>query len=135
MIDILEEEGMALQEERGGHTIFLTHDVRSAKAWEKIVEETKLAFGKVDILVNNAGISVSKSKFKLSEEEYRRILEINQLAVFLGMKWVAQFMNQGRSIINISTINGLVGGAVGYTDTKIAIRGMTKAAHYELSFK
>ena len=39
----------------------------------------------------------------------------------------------GGSIVNISSINGIVGGAVGYTDTKFAVRGMTKAAAIECS--
>lgn len=133
--DILEEEGKNLQKELGDQTLFLVHDVREASAWEKVVEKTKETFGPVDILVNNAGISVSKSMFDMSEEEYRRIFEINQLSVFLGMKSVAPFMNEGGSIINISSINGLVGGAVGYTDTKFAVRGMTKAASVELAHR
>ncbi|WP_343756941.1 glucose 1-dehydrogenase [Alkalibacterium iburiense] len=133
--DILEEEGKDLQKELGDQTLFLVHDVREASAWEQVVEKTKETFGPVDILVNNAGISVAKSMFDMSEEEYRRIFEINQLSVFLGMKSVAPFMNEGGSIINISSINGLVGGAVGYTDTKFAVRGMTKAASVELAHR
>lgn len=133
--DILEEEGKNLQKELGDQTLFLVHDVREASAWEQVVEKTKETFGPVDILVNNAGISVAKSLFDMSEEEYRRIFEINQLSVFLGMKFVAPFMNKGGSIINISSINGLVGGSVGYTDTKFAVRGMTKAASVELAHR
>lgn len=135
LTDILEEKGRALQEELGENALFVTHDVTSSEAWEKVIKETQHSFGNVDILVNNAGISVSKSMFDMSEEEYRRIVEINQVSVFLGMKLVAPIMNTGGSIINISSINGLVGGAIGYTDTKFAVRGMTKAASYELSFR
>lgn len=135
MTDILEEEGKALKDELGDQAIFIPHDVRRSEDWQTVVNETQSKFGNVDILVNNAGISVSKSMFDMSEEEYRRIFEINQLSVFLGMKLVVPIMNQGGSIINISSINGLVGGAVGYTDTKFAVRGMTKAASYELSFR
>lgn len=133
--DILETEGKILQEELGEDVLFLVHDVRDVSAWEKVVAKTEETFGTVDILVNNAGISVAKSMFEMSEEEYRRIFEINQLSVFLGMKLVAPIMNEGGSIINISSINGLVGGAVGYTDTKFAVRGMTKAASTELAYR
>ena len=64
-----------------------------------------------------------------------KIVNINQVSVFLGMKAVAGSMQKagGGSIVNISSINGLVGGAIGYTDTKFAVRGMTKAAALNLA--
>jgi 3alpha(or 20beta)-hydroxysteroid dehydrogenase len=64
-----------------------------------------------------------------------KIVNINQVSVFLGMKSVASTMKEQQhgSIINISSMNGLVGGAIGYTDTKFAVRGMTKAASKDLS--
>ena len=64
-----------------------------------------------------------------------KIVNINQVSVFLGIKTVSKIMKSQKqgSIINISSMNGLVGGAIGYTDTKFAVRGMTKAAAKELS--
>lgn len=84
-------------------------------------------------MVNNAGITLSASILDTSLDDYRRILEINQVSVFLGMKSIIPSMRKsgGGSIINISSINGLVGGAIGYTDSKFAVRGMTKAAALE----
>lgn len=78
---------------------------------------------------------MAKSILETTEEEYRRIVDINQVSVFLGMKNVIPSMQKvgGGSIVNISSINGIVGGAVGYTDTKFAVRGMTKAAAMECS--
>ncbi|WP_394865037.1 SDR family NAD(P)-dependent oxidoreductase [Staphylococcus delphini] len=63
------------------------------------------------------------------------IVNINQVSVFLGMKSIAELMKSQKysSIINISSINRLVGGALGYTDTKFAIRGMTQVASRELT--
>lgn len=86
-------------------------------------------------MVNNAGITYSTPLEELSLAAYMKIVNINQVSVFLGMKTVAETMkaqNAG-SIINISSMNGLVGGAIGYTDTKFAVRGMTKAVSRELS--
>lgn len=87
------------------------------------------------MLVNNAGITMSKSLLETTEEEYRRIVDINQVSVFLGMKAVIPSMQkaEGGSIVNISSMNGIVAGAVGYTDTKFAVRGITKAAAMECS--
>ena len=64
-----------------------------------------------------------------------QIVMINQVSVFLGMKYIVPSMKKygAGSIINISSINGLTGGALGYTDTKFAVRGMTKAAAKELA--
>jgi 3alpha(or 20beta)-hydroxysteroid dehydrogenase len=71
----------------------------------------------------------------MTEEDYRKILDINQVSVFLGIKSVIPSMQKagGGSIVNISSMNGLVGGAVGYTDTKYAVRGITKAAALQLA--
>ena len=100
-----------------------------------MVEQTEAKFGPINVLVNNAGITMAKSLLETSLEDYRRILEINQVSVFLGMKAVTPSMKktENGSIINISSINGLVGGAIGYTDSKFAVRGMTKAAALELA--
>ena len=133
--DILEEEGQALARELGGNVKFLTLDVTKAADWDELVTETEKVFGPVNVLVNNAGISMNKSIEEITDEEYRRIVNINQVSVFLGMKAVIPSMKKGGggSIINISSMNGLVGGAIGYTDTKFAVRGMTKAAALELA--
>jgi len=76
---------------------------------------------------------MAKSILQVTEDEYRRIVDINQTSVFLGMKTTIPSMQKagGGSIVNVSSINGLVGGAIGYTDTKFAVRGMTKAAAVE----
>lgn len=104
-----------------------------AEEWAAVVAKTEETFGPVDVLVNNAGITMAKSLLDTTEEDYRRIVEINQVSVFLGMKTVVPSMQKagGGSIVNISSMNGIVGGAVGYTDTKFAVRGLTKAAARE----
>lgn len=133
--DLNEEEGKLLEEELGSNAKFIKHDVTDASGWNKVVEETEKIFGPVNILVNNAGISMNKSILEITEREYRKIVDINQVSVFLGIKAVAPSMKKTEtaSIVNISSMNGLVGGAIGYTDTKFAVRGMTKAAALQLS--
>jgi 3alpha(or 20beta)-hydroxysteroid dehydrogenase len=133
--DILEQEGQALAKELGENATFIKLDVTKATNWEEVISTAEKTFGPVNILVNNAGITMNKSIEETSEEEYRRIIDINQVSVFLGIKAVIPSMKKanGGSIVNISSINGLVGGAVGYTDSKFAIRGLTKAASLGLS--
>lgn len=133
--DLNKERGQALAEELAPAAIFVPIDVTKASDWAEVKKQTLEAFGTLDVLVNNAGISVAQSLLTMSEEQYRKILEINQVSVFLGMQTLAPIMIEkgAGSIINTSSINGLKAGAIGYTDSKFAVRGMTKAASAELA--
>ena len=133
--DLLEKEGEAMSSELGGNIKFMKHDVTKASDWEKVVAETESAFGPVSVLVNNAGIAMIKQIDEITEEEYRRVIDINQVSVFLGMKYVHPSMKKAEhgSIINISSVSGLRGnsGSVAYDASKFAVRGMTKSAAIE----
>lgn len=133
LTDLNEEKGKALADELGENALFVKQNVTKAEQWKEVVEKAEDVFGHVNVLVNNAGITAAKSILDTTEEEYRRIVDINQVSVFLGIKAVIPSMQKagGGSIVNISSINGIVGGAVGYTDTKFAVRGLTKAAAME----
>lgn len=135
LTDLNEEKGNALVAELGENALFIKQNVASEEDWNTVITKAEEAFGPVNVLVNNAGITMAKNMLEITVEEYRRIVEINQVSVFLGMKTVAASMMKagGGSIVNISSMNGLVGGAVGYTDTKFAVRGMTKAAAINLA--
>lgn len=133
--DLNKERGQALAKELAPAAIFVPIDVTKANDWEEVKKQTIEAFGTVDVLVNNAGMSVAQSLLTMTEEQYRKILEVNQVSVFLGMQKLAPIMIEkgAGSIINTSSINGLKAGAIGYTDSKFAVRGMTKAASAELA--
>ena len=133
LTDINAEKGQALAQELGPRALFIQHDVTCEEDWAAVIKTTQAQFGTINVLVNNAGITMAKSILELSLQDYRRILEINQVSVFLGMRAVIPAMQESKqgSIINISSINGLVGGAIGYTDSKFAVRGMSKAAALE----
>jgi len=132
--DINEELGSKLEKDLGENAKFVKQDVTNESDWQNVVKQTEEAFGTIDILVNNAGISVNRPLLEMTEDEYRKIVDINQVSVFLGTKAVVPSMTKAGkgSIINISSMNGLVGGAVGYTDTKFAVRGITKATALQL---
>ncbi|MFF5996154.1 glucose 1-dehydrogenase [Lysinibacillus sp. KU-BSD001] len=131
--DLNEEKGQALVAELGENAVFVKQNVANEADWATVIATAEEAFGPVNVLVNNAGITMAKSLMETTVEEYRRIVEINQVSVFLGMKAALPSMQKagGGSIVNISSLNGLVAGAIGYTDTKFAVRGMTKAAAME----
>ena len=135
LTDLNEQAGTALANELGENAMFIKQDVTSQADWENVVSETEKAFGPVNILVNNAGISMNNSIEQTSLDQYLKIVNINQVSVFLGMKTVVSSMKktENGSIVNISSMNGLVAGAIGYTDTKFAVRGMKKAAAIDFS--
>ncbi len=95
------------------------------------------AFGRLDVLVNNAGIAEAAPLAEMTLESYRRVTEVNQTGVFLGMRAVVEPMTQagGGSILNISSIDGLIGmnNIISYVASKWAVRGMTKTAAMELA--
>ncbi|MEH7122686.1 glucose 1-dehydrogenase [Bacillus sp. JJ1773] len=130
--DILADEGEALAKELGENARFIKLDVSNESNWQNVVNETESTFGPINILVNNAGINFFKPTQEMNEEEYRRVININQVSVFLGMKTVFPSMSKTKegSIINISSVGGLFSqkGAIAYSASKFAVTGMTKAA-------
>ncbi|MFH4934113.1 glucose 1-dehydrogenase [Staphylococcus cohnii] len=133
--DINDELGQKTANSLGDDVLFIKHDVSKETDWNHVIQEVMNKWNRIDVLVNNAGITYNKTIDQISLEDYIKIVNINQVSVFLGIKTVSKIMKSQKqgSIINISSMNGLVGGAIGYTDTKFAVRGMTKAAAKELS--
>lgn len=133
--DIQVDKGTALADELGDAAVFVKHDVTVLAEWEDVVAQTESTFGPVNVLVNNAGISINKPIDDMSEAEYRKVIDINQVGVFLGMKAVHPSMKktQDGSIINVSSLGGLIGrgNLVAYGASKWAVRGMSKVAAVE----
>lgn len=137
LTDMLDAEGQATAAALGAQARYLHHDVTKETEWQQIVTATEETFGPVSVLVNNAGIVAYSPIELMQESDYRRVIDVNQVSVFLGMKSVFPSMTRagGGSIINISSIAGLIGaaGALGYTASKFAVRGMTKVAAVEFA--
>lgn len=133
--DIIDTEGTALAAEIGDRARYEHLDVRSESEWQRVVAAAEAAFGPVSVLVNNAGVSGFSPIEAYSEDEYRRVIDINQVGVFLGMKSVFASMQRagGGSIVNMSSASGLIGKpfVLAYTAAKFAVRGMTKVAAVE----
>jgi 3alpha(or 20beta)-hydroxysteroid dehydrogenase len=111
-------------------------DVTSEAGWAAAIGAAE-AMGGLHGLVNNAGIYIPKRLMETDAALFERHMRINQLGCFLGMRDVAGPMERsgGGSIVNISSTAGLRGspGAIAYSATKWALRGMTKAAALELA--
>ena len=134
--DVLEAEGKRLAAELGEAAVFVRQDVTREEDWTKAVNAAS-GLGGLHGLVNNAGIYQPKTLMETDVALFERHMRINQLGCFLGMKAVVPLMEQsgGGSIANISSVAGLRGspGAIAYSATKWALRGMTKAAAVDLA--
>ena len=138
--DLLEAEGKQVEaqiNETGGECLLVRLDVTSQADWEQAVQAAVSRFGKLNILVNNAGIGtprgpdgVAVTIEDLAEDQWDRVMDVNAKGVFLGTKSAIPEMRKagGGSIINISSIAGLVGGtSTAYGASKGAVRLFTKA--------
>jgi len=132
--DMLEDEGRKVEaeiNEAGGECVFVLLDVSDEDAWKQAVNEAVSRYGKLDILVNNAGIYRAHIVEETTVDEWDQVMDINAKGVFLGTKHAIPAMRQagGGSIVNISSVDGLVGSKqnTAYTASKGAVRLLTKS--------
>ena len=132
--DVLETEGKQIEaeiNETGGECLFVPLDVTDENQWNEAVAATVRRFGKLDILINNAGIFRTSPVEETSSTEWDQVMDINAKGVFLGAKAAIPAMREagGGSIINLSSVAGLVGAAYSsaYSASKGAVRLFTKS--------
>jgi len=133
--DILEEEGRTIAAqigELGGRALLVRLDVTVEEDWRHAIQTAVATYGKLDVVVNNAGISGRTPVEETTEELWERVMAVNAKGVFLGTKVAIPELRKagGGSIINISSIYGLVGSetSASYHASKGAVRLFTKAA-------
>jgi 3alpha(or 20beta)-hydroxysteroid dehydrogenase len=134
--DVLDDLGEAVAKDVGDDAVYLHLDVRREEDWDLAVAEAVSRFGALDVLVNNAGIFREWTlTHDTTLEEYKGVIEVNQIGVFLGMRAAipAMLRNRRGSIVNVSSTAGMAGagGTIAYTASKFAVRGMTKNAALE----
>ncbi|MCC6849025.1 MAG: glucose 1-dehydrogenase [Deltaproteobacteria bacterium] len=134
--DVLDDNGRRVAAAIGDAACYCHHDVASEESWTRFVAAASERFGAPDVLVNNAGILRIAPIASMSLEEYRRVIDVNQIGCFLGMRAVIPAMagKGGGVIVNISSTGGLQGiaGLSAYVSSKFAIRGLTRTAAIEL---
>lgn len=128
--DIDEEAGAAVADEVSGR--FMVQDVTDEDRWQEVMQSCPVLHG----LVNNAGIGITRPLLETTLEEWRLQQSVNVEGVFLGVKHAIPVIRDsgGGSIVNLSSVAGLVGNSVGlscYSATKGAVRLFTKSAALE----
>jgi 3-oxoacyl-[acyl-carrier protein] reductase len=133
VIDINDEgadETVALVEKEGGAAIALHADVSVRDDCERMVAETKAAFGRIDVLYNNAAVQMSGRLVECTEEEWDRTIATNLNAVFWACRAALPVMLEGGrgSIINTASVLGLIGseGYVAYGAAKAGLVALTR---------
>ena len=132
--DVLDQEGEKVAagiKENGGRAEYWHLDVTNEGEVRKVFADIQTQFEKIDVLINNAGIAgVDKPTHEITEQEWDKVIGVNVKGVFLCTKHVIPYMKivGGGSIINLSSIYGLVGAPdlPPYHASKGAVRLMTK---------
>ncbi len=141
--DLLDDAGEATAAKiraAGGEAWFRHHDVTSESDWADVIAACEAEMGGLDVLVNNAGIFFIKPIAEMTLEDWRRMQSVNVESVFLGTRAALPLLAKGAgdlkggaSIINISSVAGLTGGALmgAYNASKGAVRLFTKSTALE----
>jgi NAD(P)-dependent dehydrogenase (short-subunit alcohol dehydrogenase family) len=116
----------------GGEAMFIRHDVTSEEDWQEVIHTAVATFGGLNVLVNNAGTGARHTVEDTTVEVWDEQMDVHAKGAFLGTRQAIPEMRKagGGSIINVSSIYGLVGSptSTAYHAAKGAIRLFTKAA-------
>jgi NAD(P)-dependent dehydrogenase (short-subunit alcohol dehydrogenase family) len=136
--DIDETGGEAAADDirsNGGEGFFRRADVASLEDLEAIVSEAIQRWGRLDVMVNNVGVAIPGSAGEMSEEDFRRVVDVNLVGVWRGMRAAIPEMLRtgGGSIVNTSSVQGHVGfvGWAGYAASKGGVDALTRQAAVE----
>jgi 3(or 17)beta-hydroxysteroid dehydrogenase len=123
--------GGAVAEDIGGDAHFLSHDVRKEEEWIAVIAAAAEHFAPISVLVNCAGVAILRDVEATTLEEWRDVMAVNLDGVFLGCKHgvIAMKETGGGSIINMSSVSGLIGGynLAAYNASKGGVRLLTKS--------
>ena len=136
--DIDDDKGNALKADlnkNGEVAMYRKLDVTQESRWIEVVDETMAKWGRLDVVVNNAGMSGAKGRATVEDtivDNWDTVFAVNSTAVMLGTKTAIPAMrkNGGGSVVNVSSIFGIVGSPAGaaYHASKGAARTFSKAA-------
>ena len=130
------EERAAEIRASGGSALFVPLDVTIESQWKSLADRVRAEGMGLYSLINNAGVVSRHGIMDISDDEWRRVMDINLTGCLYGMRALAPIIRDsgGGSIVNISSTAGLLGYAgAAYVASKWALRGLTKTAAMEFN--
>jgi NAD(P)-dependent dehydrogenase (short-subunit alcohol dehydrogenase family) len=138
LADVLDDEGQRATDAivaSGAEAVYLHTDVTSSSDVEAAVGAAVERWGRLDVMVNDAAVAIGGSAGDMSEDDVRRVLDVNLLGVWRGMRFAIPVMLEqgGGSIVNLSSVQGHVGfvGWAAYAASKGGIDALTRQAAVE----
>jgi 3-oxoacyl-[acyl-carrier protein] reductase len=136
LAETIRGHGPSTSSGRGRRALAIQADVSSFDDAQAMVQQVLGEFGRVDILVNNAGVNWDGVVWKMTEEQWDRVIDVDLKGTFNYTRAVTPIFRQQGSgkIVNITSINGLRGkfGQTNYSAAKAGVIGFTKACAREL---
>ena len=137
--DINEEKGQALVKDID-NAIFIKCDVTKSEEVQALILKTAEHFGSLDIIVNNAGVATMAPFVEMTDNDWKKVIDVNLTGVFYGAREAAKYMLNNEikgSIINMSSILSVNGfsTAVSYCAAKGGVNQITRTAAMELAQK
>ena len=131
--DLAEDSGVALAKRLGQR--FLRADMASTADRDALFKDVASTWGRLDILVNNAGITHAAELNELTEEGFDRVIAVNVKAATFATQAAARLMQEGGSIINLSSVNAVLAipNQISYAISKGAIRQLTNVTAVALA--
>jgi 3-oxoacyl-[acyl-carrier protein] reductase len=121
----------------GGSALVVAGDVTNGEDVNRVVKQVVEEMGRLDVLVNNAGITRDNLSIRMTDEQWRSVLEVNLTGAFLCSRAAAKVMLKQRSgrIINMASVVGVMGnaGQANYSASKAGLIGLTKSMARELA--
>jgi 3-oxoacyl-[acyl-carrier protein] reductase len=119
----------------GDRAVAIAADVRDFAGVQTMFAAAASKFGGVDIVVNNAGILRDRTIVKMTQEEWRDVIDTNLTGVFNVCKAAASVLRDGGRIINLASVSAMVGtfGQANYVAAKSGVVGLTKVVSRELA--
>jgi NAD(P)-dependent dehydrogenase (short-subunit alcohol dehydrogenase family) len=133
LTDLDPEQGVAVAAELGARARFLALDVTDEDAWSAAVAQVERAGERLTTLVNCAGAALKRPLVDTSLSEFRRIVDLNLVGTFLGVRTAGRHLADGGSVVNISSLNGVLATAElgAYVASKFAVSALTRVAALE----
>lgn len=136
--DIKADSVKSASRKLGSQTDFVVCDMSDPKAIAAMFDQIEAKHGAISVLVNNAGIAMPKPFFDTSEDDFRKVIDINLVGVFLATQRAAKSMVANKiagAIVNMSSINAVVAipTIASYCASKGGVMQLTKAASLALA--